>query len=366
LINEVDRFGGSVIAFAGDAITCWFEGDDGRKATSCALAMQAAIAPLSQVKLPDGGTVVLAMKAAAASGPARRFLVGQSDIQLIDVLAGRTLARMAAGAHLAAKGEVALDLDAASRLGAGIDIAAWRVDQESGEQFAIVSGLHGAVETAPPPDSAALEEAAVRPWLIPAVYQRLRAGKGEFLTELRPAVAMFIKFDGIDYDRDEGAGAKLNAFVSRVQRILARYEGFLIDVSIGDKGSYLYCCFGAPIAHENDISRALAVAFELRAPVRELGFIARVQMGISCGTMRAGAYGGATRRTYGVLGDEVNLAARLMEHAAPGQVLVSGSARNAGGEAFGWEPCRPSGSKARRRRSPFSPCSMPAPRPHCG
>ncbi|MCZ7636182.1 MAG: hypothetical protein M5U12_09175 [Verrucomicrobia bacterium] len=40
LIHEVDALGGSVIAFAGDAITCWFDGDDGRRAAACGLAMQ--------------------------------------------------------------------------------------------------------------------------------------------------------------------------------------------------------------------------------------------------------------------------------------------------------------------------------------
>ncbi len=40
LIQEVDRYGGSVIAFAGDAITCWFQADDGRRAATCAQAMQ--------------------------------------------------------------------------------------------------------------------------------------------------------------------------------------------------------------------------------------------------------------------------------------------------------------------------------------
>ncbi|MCB9421248.1 MAG: hypothetical protein H6667_15710 [Ardenticatenaceae bacterium] len=28
LITELHRFGGSVIGFSGDAITCWFDGDD--------------------------------------------------------------------------------------------------------------------------------------------------------------------------------------------------------------------------------------------------------------------------------------------------------------------------------------------------
>ncbi|MCB0067133.1 MAG: hypothetical protein KDD77_08280, partial [Caldilineaceae bacterium] len=34
VIDEVHRFGGSVIAFAGDAITCWFDGDNGYRATT--------------------------------------------------------------------------------------------------------------------------------------------------------------------------------------------------------------------------------------------------------------------------------------------------------------------------------------------
>src|SRR5947209_19771585 len=40
LIQAVDQYGGSVIAFAGDAITCWFPNDNGQRATCCALAMQ--------------------------------------------------------------------------------------------------------------------------------------------------------------------------------------------------------------------------------------------------------------------------------------------------------------------------------------
>src|SRR5574338_863166 len=43
LIAEVHRYGGSPIAFSGDAITCWFDADDGRRATAAALAMQTAM-----------------------------------------------------------------------------------------------------------------------------------------------------------------------------------------------------------------------------------------------------------------------------------------------------------------------------------
>ena len=43
LIAQVDRYGGSVISFSGDAVTCFFHADDGRRATACALAMQQAL-----------------------------------------------------------------------------------------------------------------------------------------------------------------------------------------------------------------------------------------------------------------------------------------------------------------------------------
>ena len=44
VIAELDRYGGDVIYFSGDAITCWLDGDDGSRAAASGLAMQAAIA----------------------------------------------------------------------------------------------------------------------------------------------------------------------------------------------------------------------------------------------------------------------------------------------------------------------------------
>ena len=58
----------------------------------------------------------------------------------------------------------------------------------------------------------------------------------------------------------------------------------------------------------------------------QFDYIDPIQIGISYGTMRTGAYGGTQRRTYGVLGDHVNLSARLMSKAPGGQIYVSSSA----------------------------------------
>ena len=69
----------------------------------------------------------------------------------------------------------------------------------------------------------------MRPWLLPAVYDRLRAGRGEFLAELRPAIPVFVRFGGIDYDADDEAAAKLNDFVRRAQRVLTGFGGNLFS-----------------------------------------------------------------------------------------------------------------------------------------
>ena len=347
LITQLDRYGGSVINFSGDAITCWFDrGGDlpadlpAQRAVASALAMQEAISQLASIVIPNGQTISLAMKAAVATGSTRRFLVGDPQIQLVDTLAGSILDQLSSAEHQAQKGEVLADMETVNQLGERLQISEWR-EAGSREQFCVVRGLTCVVPAAPWPalPEGAIREELARPWLLPAVYERLRKGQGEFVAELRPNVALFLLFAGIDYDGDEQAGAKLDSFVVHVQRTLARYEASLIQLTIGDKGSYLSAAFGAPLAHEDDPVRALSAALDLRVP--PFDFIRDIQIGISRGRMRTGAYGSATCRTYGMMGDDVNLSARLMQAARPGQILVNKTVCQGISEGFLWEELEP-------------------------
>ena len=346
LIDELHRYGGSAVAFAGDAITCWFSRDTGRRATAAAFAMQTAMQAFGAIITPMQHTVSLSMKASVAVGPVRRFLVGDPAIRIIDALAGATLERLAAGEHVAEKGEVVVAAEVHTALGDLLEISELRADDQD-RVFAVARGQTRPATTAPWPDlptaalTAAFTGEQVRPWLLPPVYARLQAGMGHFLAELRPTVALFVRFAGIDYDADPAAGDKLDAYIRWIQHVLDRYQGTLIDLNIGDKGSYIYINFGAPIAHEDNAARAAAAALDLRTPPAELDFIQPVQIGISQGRMRAGAYGGAMHRTYGVLGDEVNMAARLMMAAPPGRIIVSEAAQRGLDDAFVWEALPP-------------------------
>jgi adenylate cyclase len=339
LIHEVRRHGGSVVSFAGDAITCWFDGDDGLLATSCALTMQRVMRQFTDLEVRSGGTVSLAIKAAVAVGPVRRFLVGDPTIQLLDVLAGSTLDRMARTEKHATKHEVVLGPVAADGLAQRVQVSEWR-EGERGERFAVVTGLTVDVGSALANVAAAapvLEEGQVKPWILQPIYERLEAEQERFLAELRPGMALFCRFGSLEYDVDEEAGTKLDAYVRWVQSVLARYEGYLLQLIIGDKGCYLYAAFGAPVAHDDDAARAVAAALELRSPPEEMGYIADIQIGVSQGQMRSGAYGGPDRRTYGVLGDEVTAAARLMGAAKSGQVLTSKRVADAAAKSHSFE-----------------------------
>ncbi|GAB4579315.1 MAG: adenylate/guanylate cyclase domain-containing protein [Anaerolineales bacterium] len=343
LISEVERFGGSVIGFAGDAITCWFDENleirdwsfeiheapisnlQSRLAVSSAFALQT-----SMHQFPG-----LGLKVAVTSGPARRFVVGNPEIQYWDTLAGATIARLATAEHLANRGDIVVDEATYHAMADQVQVGTWLTEEL--ERFAVLASLTSPVL---PPSAPTLAREPLAdelcPWINPAVFTREQAGQGVFLTELRPATALFLRFTGLDFETDE-AEAHLDTFLRQMQAVIQRYDGTLIQLTIGDKGSYLYAAFGAPIAHEDDSRRAVKAAVELRTVAQEMSFLEPVQIGLTRGTMRTGAYGSASRRTYGVLGDEVNLAARLMTLATPGQILVSQRVHEATATTFIFE-----------------------------
>jgi class 3 adenylate cyclase/tetratricopeptide (TPR) repeat protein len=326
LLAVLDEYGGSVISFSGDAFTAWFAEDAGARAGACAVALQAAMRPFAVLALPGEVQAPLALKVALVAGPVRRFLVGDPALRVMEVLAGATLDRLAAAEGLARPGEILAGLAPATIVDCGLRITEWRAD-ETGRYAVVVADTPTGPPGPPPPSpinphTAIHDRQSVRSWVLSPVYERLQQGQSEFLAELRPIATLFVRFGGFDYDGDDHAGSRLDSFIQWAQHVLAGYEGHLLGLTVGDKGAYFYGVFGALLAHEDDAARAVTAALALQHPPAAFAGMPPLQIGISMGPVWAGAYGGSTR-TYGVHGDSVNLAARLMQAAAPGQVLVS-------------------------------------------
>jgi class 3 adenylate cyclase/tetratricopeptide (TPR) repeat protein len=379
LLDALAGYGGSAVSFSGDAVTCWF--DDGGppgappdlspaplRALACALQMQRDVAALPPVTTPQGARLPFAVKVAVAAGAVRRCLAGDPALGRVDALAGATLDVLSVAEHLADPGEVLLDGPTAAALAAQIEVAEWRAHSPTRVEVAVVAGLRSAVAPAPwPPLPAAADDALAGPWLLPAVAERLRGGGGALLAERRRAVALFLSFGGIDYDDDEDAPVLLDAFVRRLQAVAAAYGGALLQLTIGDKGSYLYIAFGAPTAHHDAVANALAAARDLSALAAQLGFVRDLRIGVAQGQMYCGAYGGPTRRTYGVLGDATNVAARLMGLCPPGEIRCDEGVYRAGRRRWSFVELSPAQVKGKaaplRVFRPHLPVERPAPAP---
>jgi class 3 adenylate cyclase/tetratricopeptide (TPR) repeat protein len=335
VLGELHRYSGSVVYFSGDAVTCWLDGDDGTLAVACGLDMQRAMATVSRIITPGGQMFEMGMKVAVAAGKARRFVVGDPDVQLIEVLAGSLMDRLAATEQHAEPGDVVVEPSTFEAIADRFKPVVLR--DAPGGPVAVVGGLRVPMGPLPPPAPyRSLPRSVVRQWLLPPVYERMRTGRGEFLAELRPALPMFVRFGGIDYDDDPDAPKVLDDFVRRVQWVVDGHGGNLLGLTVGDKGAYLYAVFGSPLAHEDDAARACAAALDLLAMEAET--TARdLQIGVSSGRVRSGTTGHRHRRAFSCLGDPVNLAARLMSAAPPGTAVVTAEVARAAGPRFSFE-----------------------------
>ncbi len=120
---------------------------------------------------------------------------------------------------------------------------------------------------------------------------------------------------------------ELNDYLSEMTDIVFRHGGTL-DKYIGDA---ILVFFGDPVPQEDQAERAVRMALEMQDRVEELGDhwtetygeSFRIGIGITTGWVNVGNIGSAARSDYTVLGNEVNLAARLSDRAEPGEILVS-------------------------------------------
>jgi len=121
--------------------------------------------------------------------------------------------------------------------------------------------------------------------------------------------------------------ALLNEFYTLMIDTIFQHEGTL-DKFLGDA---VMAVFGAPISHPDHSIRAIRTAVAMQAGIEELSK-KRVQegkdpiaigIGVSAGEAVAGTVGTENRMEYTVIGDRVNLAARLETVAKLGQILIS-------------------------------------------
>ena len=119
----------------------------------------------------------------------------------------------------------------------------------------------------------------------------------------------------------------LNDFYNLMIETTFKYDGTL-DKFLGDA---VMAVFGAPMAHPDHSARAIRTALAMQEGITGLNERRKrdgkegisVGIGVSAGEAVAGTVGTEDRMEYTVIGDSVNLAARLESNAKPGQILIS-------------------------------------------
>lgn len=134
----------------------------------------------------------------------------------------------------------------------------------------------------------------------------------------------------------------LNLYFTRMHRVIDSHGGVITRVDTYSKGEKMLVLFGAPVAHEDDEMRATHCALEMRSELEKINAGARFRIwhriGINSGHAFCGDVGGSLRKEYTVMGDDVNLAARLMSKAEPGQILVGENTHQKAEERFDFSP----------------------------
>lgn len=318
LIDVVDTHGGEVLKFAGDALLALWPADQlpledvTCRALQAAMVMHERLISLQRLLVQAPLTIKIGIGAsnltiATIGGERGRW----------DVLTSGTAVDQAISFEKYAKpGQVALSPEAWSL------VAARCVGTRLPDGGAIVRSIEAPLPPLPAVHPAVAErsEDALRAFIPGAILAQLRDGQSRWIGELRRISVLFIWLPELGNSLEHQ-----HAVLCALQTALYRYEGSLNKVSLDEKGIVVVAAFGlAPLAHEDDAARAIKAAQTAQRALEELG--ARSAIGIASGRVFCGAVGNDLRREYTMIGDVVNLAARLMQAAGQGRELAVGGA----------------------------------------
>jgi class 3 adenylate cyclase len=180
-------------------------------------------------------------------------------------------------------------------------------------------------------------------------------GEGVLAGETREATVLFTDIAGFttiaEHLAPDALVAALNEYLETVLEPI-RAHGGVVNTFIGDG---LFASFNMPLACENHACAAVRAAIDIQRAVGErtfgdMGAAFATRIGISTGHVIGGSVGAGRRLTFTLLGDTVNLAARLeqLNKDYGTRILVSNSTREACGDQFVF---RDLGSVAVRGRS---------------
>ena len=345
------QYHGRLIKFGGDAMLCLFTGEEAgaRNALWTAWEMNQTMAKeFTQVQIFQE-LFNLNMKVGHSSGLLFAATVGDSS-HLEYVLTGSAVERTAQAEAAAHRGEIIVSQETYDQV----------ADWVEAEKLPEAQGLYRVTAVPPQHDfvngenwstmfdlfaqttdlfQVVTQLEALAPYLplglLPQLVYDPQAKRLE--SQHRRVTILFANFLGMSrivetfgVEKVEEITAVLQEYFQGMQEEIHYYGGVTNKVDLYNQGDKLMVIFGAPIAREKDVSRAALTALAMQRRMRQLvspfaSIFLSQRIGIHTGFVFAGNVGSASqqRREYTVMGNTVNLAARLMSAARENQIWIS-------------------------------------------
>lgn len=315
LIDAIVDRGGDIVKFAGDALIAIWPASDAHPLT---VQLDRALVCALDIRDRLGDVVVaeqfrMRVKLVAAAGQVWMERLGGVFNRWELLIAGDALQQIGVAADYVEAGDVIVTGPTRTHLNGriqGQEAPAGGLRVTALDLAPLTAGIANGQVSHPVPQPHAA--AVIRDFIPAAVRSRLEMESVEWLGELRNITVLFINLP------DFGVATPLpeaQAAMRTVQVELYRFEGSINKMSVDDKGASLLAVYGLPpLSHADDPERAVRAAGAVHAALRKAGL--RSWIGVASGSTFCGVIGNARRREYTVMGDVVNLAARLMQAAS--------------------------------------------------
>jgi class 3 adenylate cyclase/predicted ATPase len=351
MLTILREYDGYLVKFGGDALLGLFlEPYSAQRAVQAAVRMQDAMREFAELNTSQG-TFPLRMKIGLRKG--RFFSVQLGNTQNMEyMLFGPDVNATAMAEGAAAAEEILIDRETYEALGMPCQVRPAQNDDrylhvvqiDTKRDFQRAATI---MTVLPAPTLKGLRRAmkalnALTPYLPDGLMARLAGSPQGMMQEgeHRLVAVAFANVHGLGKLVDRlGSGREveivtaLNQYFTGMDSAVRGLGGVINKMDLAEQGDKLLAFFGAPVAHEDDAERAVRAALNMQAALREMSSAVPEQaglpdlkltqhVGISFGYVFAGYVGTAWRREYTVMGDEVNLAARLMAVAERGSIIV--------------------------------------------
>ncbi len=312
LIESAYKYGGEVIKFGGDALLILFRGENHeRRAADAGLLMQRALHSSPAAKRAN-----LTMTVGVAAGPFDVFLVGSGYRELL--ITGPRATEVIRLEGEAAKGDTLVDPLIAEHLPADM-----KLREEHGGW--VITGSTGDEPSGP--GERDLGEDDLSPYVPAAVVEQL-AAFADLGGEHRLVTVGFTMVVGLAAQLErlgpDGVAGALSQIVDDVVEACDAYGVTVLHTDIAPDGLKFVLCAGAPVSPGDTTDALLQAAVQIADSTSP--FI--IRQGVQAGRVFAGFLGSPYRRTYTLMGDPVNTAARMLGKADDRDIVAVASAVN--------------------------------------